>query len=241
LKLHHHRYPCSVDPSGLFVYSAIINAPNYIFSKGGIRMTTFTPSNIAALIIAASVAAGLNVYATVLTLGLLAHAHWVVLPPGLEILGDWWVIGVSGAMFALEFVADKIPVFDMIWNALHTFIRVPVAALIAYQASAQLSPEMKLIAALAGGAIALLSHGSKTAVRAAVTASPEPLSNIALSTGEDVIAVGLTWLTTQHPWVAAAIATTLILCAIFAARWIVRILRRAWTRSPGAATNTSGR
>ena len=191
-------------------------------------MTTFTPGNIAALIIATSFAAGLNVYATVLTLGLLAHAHWVVLPPGLEILANWWVIGVSGAMFALEFFADKIPAFDMIWNALHTFIRIPVAALIAYQASAQLSPQMKLVAALAGGTIALVSHSSKTAVRAAVTMSPEPLSNIALSTGEDVVAVGITWLMTRHPWVAAAIAGTLILGAIFAVRWIVQLLRKAW-------------
>jgi hypothetical protein len=193
-------------------------------------MTTFTPSNIAALIIATSFAAGLNVYATVLTLGLLAHAHWVALPPGLETLGNWWVIGVSGAMFALEFFADKIPAFDMIWNALHTFIRIPVAALIAYQASAELSPQMKLVAALVGGTIALISHSSKTAVRAAVTMSPEPLSNIALSTSEDVVAIGLTWLTTRHPWVAAAIAATLVLCAIFAVRWIVRLLRKAWTR-----------
>ena len=191
-------------------------------------MTTFTPSNIAALIIATSFAAGLNVYATVLTLGLLAHAHWVVLPPGLEILANWWVIGVSGAMFALEFFADKIPAFDMIWNALHTFIRIPVAALIAYQASAQLSPQMKLVAALAGGTIALVSHSSKTAVRAAVSMSPEPLSNIALSTSEDVVAVGITWLMTRHPWVAAAIAGTLILGAIFAVRWIVQLLRKAW-------------
>lgn len=198
-------------------------------------MTIFTPANLAALIIASSFAAGLNVYATVLTLGLLARAHGVVLPPGLEILGSWWVIGVSGVMFALEFVADKIPAFDMVWNALHTFIRIPVAALLAYQASQQLSPQMQLVAAVSGGLIALVSHGSKTAVRAAITPSPEPFSNIALSTGEDVVAVGITWLTTQHPWIAAAIAATLTLVAILAARWIVRLLRRMWTRSPGAA------
>ena len=95
----------------------------------------FTPSTIAALVIAASFAAGLNVYATVLTLGLLAHAHWVVLPPGLETLSDWWIIGVSGTLFAVEFVADKIPGFDLLWNALHTFIRVPVAALLAFRAT----------------------------------------------------------------------------------------------------------
>jgi hypothetical protein len=199
-------------------------------------MTIFTPANIAALIIASSFAAGLNVYATVLTLGVLAHVHTVALPPGLEMLGDWWVIGVSGAMFALEFVADKIPGFDMIWNALHTFIRPPIAALIAYQASSQLSPGMKLAAALAGGSIALISHGSKTAVRAAVTPSPEPVSNIVLSTSEDVLAVGLTWLTTRHPWISAAIAATLIVCAVFAVRWSVRLLKKLWKKAPAHAS-----
>jgi Domain of unknown function (DUF4126) len=193
-------------------------------------MTIFTPSNIAALIIAASFAAGLNVYATVFTLGLLTHAHWVALPPGLEALGDWWMIGISGALFALEFVADKIPGFDLLWNALHTFIRLPIAALLAYQASSHLSPEMRLLAAVAGAGIAFVAHGSKTAIRAAVTPSPEPLSNIALSTSEDVVAVGITWLATQHPWVAASIAAVLTILAILAARWIIRSLRRAWNR-----------
>ncbi|MBV8631474.1 MAG: DUF4126 domain-containing protein [Silvibacterium sp.] len=195
-------------------------------------MTIFNAANIAALIIASSFAAGLNVYATILTLGLLARTHAVALPPGLETLGEWWVIGVSGAMFALEFVADKIPGFDMIWNALHTFIRPPLAALIAWHASAQLSPESKLVAALAGAAIALLAHGSKTAVRAAVTPSPEPVSNIALSAGEDVVAVGLTWLTTKHPWIAASIAATLIVFGILAVRWSIRLLKNLWKRRP---------
>lgn len=193
-------------------------------------MTIFTASNIAALIIAASFAAGLNVYATVLTLGLLAHTHWVVLPPGLDALGSWWVIGASAALFAAEFVADKVPGFDLIWNALHTFIRLPVAALLAYQASSHLSPEMKLLAAIGGAAIAFVAHGSKTAIRAAVTPSPEPVSNIALSTSEDVIAIGITWLTTRHPWVGAAIAAALTLCALLAVRWIVRSLRRIWRK-----------
>lgn len=202
-------------------------------------MTIFTASNIAALIIAASFAAGLNVYATVLTLGLLAHTHWVVLPPGLEGLGNWWVIGVSGALFAAEFVADKIPGFDLIWNALHTFIRLPVAALLAYQASSHLSPEMKLLAAVGGAAIAFVAHGSKTAIRAAVTPSPEPVSNIALSTSEDIFAIGITWLTTRHPWAAAAIATVLTLCALFAVRWIVRSIRKIWARLSAPTTPLS--
>ena len=193
-------------------------------------MTIFTPANIAALIIAASFAAGLNVYATVLTLGLLSHAHWVALPPGLAALGNWWVIGVSGAMFLVEFFADKIPGFDLIWNALHTFVRLPVAALLAWQATSQLSPQMQLLAAIGGAAIAFIAHGSKTALRTAVTASPEPLSNIALSTGEDAVAVGITWLTTRHPWVSAGIAAALILCALLAARWIFRFLRKMWRK-----------
>lgn len=193
-------------------------------------MTIFTPSNIAALIIAASFAAGLNVYATVLTLGLLSHAHWVALPPGLDVLGNWWVIGVSGAMFLIEFVADKIPGFDLIWNALHTFVRLPVAALLAWQATSHLSPQMQLLAAIGGAAIASVAHGSKTALRAAVNTSPEPLSNIALSTGEDAVAVGITWLTTRHPWVSAGIAAALILCALLAARWIFRFIRKTWRK-----------
>ena len=196
----------------------------------------FTPSTIAALIIAASFAAGLNVYATVLTLGLLTRAHWVVLPSGLEMLGDWWVIGASGALFAAEFIADKIPGLDLIWNALHTFVRIPIAALLAYGAASHLSPSMQLLACAAGAAIAMVAHSSKTAARAVITPSPEPFSNIAFSTSEDVAAVGITWLATHHPWFAASIALALTVAILFAAGWVVRMLRQLWRRLwPAAA------
>ena len=190
----------------------------------------FTPSTIAALVIAASFAAGLNVYATVLTLGLLAHAHWVALPPGLETLASWWIIGVSGTLFAAEFVADKIPGLDLLWNGLHTFVRVPIAALLAYRATSQLTPEMQLLATGVGAAIALAAHSSKTAARALVTPSPEPVSNIALSTGEDAAAVGITWLATQHPWAAASIVIVLLLITVLMVRWVVKALRELWQR-----------
>jgi len=193
-------------------------------------MDAFTPTTIAALIIASSFAAGLNVYATLLTLGLLARAHWVELPVGLDVLTHWWVIGLSGFMFAIEFVADKIPAFDMIWNGLHTFIRVPIAALLAYRASEQLSPEMQILAAIAGAGIALVSHGSKTAMRAAVTPSPEPVSNIALSTTEDVMAVGVTWLATKHPLLAAGIACGFLLIAVITVHWLAKFIRRMWNK-----------
>ena len=115
---------------------------------------TFTPSTIAGLVIAASFAAGLNVYATVLTLGVVARVNWVELPPGLEVLANGWVIAAGAAMFSIEFFADKVPAFDLIWNALHTFVRIPLAALLAYRASLQLSPEMQLLATVGGALIA---------------------------------------------------------------------------------------
>src|SRR5207245_3433171 len=110
---------------------------------------------LVALMVAVSFAAGLNVYATVATLGLLAHAGVLSLPAALDPLSKWWVIGASGALFAVEFFADKIPVFDLIWNALHTFIRVPVAALLAYRATSTLTPGGQLAATVLGGLIAL--------------------------------------------------------------------------------------
>jgi len=182
-------------------------------------------SELVALVVAASFAAGLNLYATVATLGLLAHAGVLPLPPTLQLLSSWWVIAAGGALFAIEFFADKIPAFDLIWNALHTFIRIPVAALLAYRATASLSPSEQLIATVAGGAIALAAHGGKTAVRAAVTPSPEPFSNMALSLGEDGLAIFLTWFATQHPYGAIVIVSLLLIVIVVLARWVVRSLR----------------
>ncbi len=195
------------------------------------RFGGFAGSDLAGLIVAVSFAAGLNVYATVATLGLLARAGLLDLPSGLHLLTSWWVIAASAVLFAIEFFADKIPAFDLFWNALHTFVRIPVAALIAYGATSQLSPEKQLLAALAGGAIALAAHGGKTAARVAVTPSPEPVSNFALSAGEDTLAVFLTWLASQHPIAAAGIVAGFLVVIIFAVRWIVRTIGRALTSS----------
>src|SRR5579863_6263151 len=180
---------------------------------------------LVALLVAVSFAAGLNVYATVATLGLLAHTGVFSLPVGLSPLANWYVIGASGILFCVEFFGDKIPAFDLLWNALHTFIRIPVAALLAFRATAALPPWEQLAATLAGGLIALAAHGGKTAARAAVTPSPEPLSNIGLSLGEDALALTLTWLATRHPYAAATIALVLVLVVIVAIRWVVRALK----------------
>jgi hypothetical protein len=183
------------------------------------------PAELFSLLAAIGFAAGLNLYATVAVLGLLARFGHLPLPPGLLLLAGWPVIAASTALFIVEFFADKIPAFDLIWNALHTFIRVPVAGLLAYQATRQLSPEHQLLATLVGAAVALAAHGGKMAARAAVTPSPEPLSNISLSLGEDAIAIGLTWLATRHPYVAGVLATIFVAIIVLLVRLVIRAVR----------------
>jgi len=196
---------------------------------------SFSPANITALVIAASFAAGLNLYATVLTLGILARTQWVALPPGLDSLGNTWVLVACGVMFVAEFFADKVPGFDLVWNGLHTVVRVPIAALLAYHASSQLTPQMQIIATAIGGVVALLAHSSKTGLRLMVTPSPEPVSNIALSASEDVVAVGLTWFATHHPVIGASVAGALLVGAALAACVLWRTLRRVFRGLFGAA------
>jgi len=183
------------------------------------------PGELLALLVAIGFAAGLNVYATVAALGLLARFAHIPLPPGLQLLQGWPVIAASTVLFVIEFFADKIPAFDLIWNALHTFIRVPLAGLLAYRATSQLSPEHQLLATLIGAAVALIAHGGKTAARAAVTPSPEPFSNITLSLGEDVLAVSLTWLATRHPYVAGVLAASFALVIALLTRLVIRAMR----------------
>ena len=183
------------------------------------------PHELLGLLVAVSFAARLNVYATVATLGLMSHAGVLPLPPSLHMLANWWIIGASLALFAVEFFADKIPAFDLLWNAFHTFVRVPAAALISYAATSQLSPEKQLLATLVGGLIAFAAHGGKTAIRAAVTASPEPVSNFAVSLGEDALAIFLVWFATQHPFATIGIVAVLLAVIVALIRLVIRALR----------------
>jgi len=196
-----------------------------ILSEPVLNVLQIPPAELFSLLAAIGFAAGLNLYATVAVLGLLARFGHLPLPPGLHLLQGWPVIAASAALFIIEFFADKIPAFDLIWNALHTFIRVPVAGLLAYQATAQLSPEHQLLATLLGGTVALIAHSGKTAVRAAVTPSPEPFSNIALSLAEDALAIALTWLATRHPYLAGTLATIFVVIIVIAIRWVIRAMR----------------
>ncbi len=182
------------------------------------------PAEIVALVVATSFAAGLNVYATIATLGLLDRAGAIALPPELGLLASWWVIGAASILFVVELFADKVPAFDLIWNALHTFIRVPAGALLAYAAATPLSPGWQLGAAVLGGLVAFAAHGAKMAARAAVTPSPEPFSNVALSVVEDALAISLTWFATSHPFIAAGIVAVMLVAIVVLIRWVVRAL-----------------
>ncbi|HUI85323.1 MAG TPA: DUF4126 domain-containing protein [Candidatus Binatia bacterium] len=192
---------------------------------------TFNPDQIAAMLAGTSFAAGLNVYATLATLGLLSRGGVIALPAGLDALRSWWIIAVCLALFVLEFFADKIPAFDLIWNALHTFVRIPIAAVLAWVATAHLSPGMQLGSAALAALIAFAAHGGKTALRAAVTPSPEPFSNMALSFGEDAGAIALTWIAVQHPYAAAVVVLILLIAVLLVMRWVLRALRGLFARA----------
>jgi hypothetical protein len=198
------------------------------------------PNQLTALVLAVSFSAGLNVYLTVAVLGLLVRAGTLELPASLHSVASWWVIVPCLALFAIEFVADKIPIFDLVWNALQTFVRVPIAALLAYGATSQLSPEMQAMATLLGGAIALAAHGGKIAARTAVSHSPEPFSNIALSLGEDGLVVFLTWFATRHPYWSSIIVLTAVLIVLSVLGFVLRSVRALFRGAEQAVSNSLG-
>ena len=181
-------------------------------------------NELSAFLVVVCFAAGINVYATMLVLGALSHAHVLALPTGLHPIENWYVLAVCGVLFLVEFVGDKIPVFDLLWNAMHTFVRIPVAALLAYAATSQLPEWQRLLAILFGSLIALAAHGGKTAARAAVTHSPEPFSNITLSLGEDAMVAFLVWYATRHPYKAAIIVGVLLILIAIMVRVVAHAL-----------------
>ena len=181
---------------------------------------------LTALLVVASFSSGLNAYATVAMLGILSRIGVLVLPPTLHPVTNPYVIAACATLFLVEFVADKIPIFDLLWNALQTFVRVPVGAVLAYGATAQLPSGEQFLATVLGALISLAAHSGKIAGRAAITHSPEPFSNMALSLGEDGLVVFLMWLAARHPYASACIVILLLLLVLVAIRSAVRALRR---------------
>lgn len=190
----------------------------------------FNPGRLTALLVAVSFAAGLNLYLTVAVLGLLGRFHVLNLPPGLSALDQTWVIAVAIVLTLIETFADKIPYVDLVWNAVHTFIRIPAAAILAYQAANTLSPGEKAMVTVLAGAIAAVAHTAKTSARVAVSATPEPFTNAALSTAEDATAAGITWIATVHPYLAATIVLVALGIIVILIRKVMKGVRRFWAR-----------
>jgi hypothetical protein len=188
------------------------------------------PIETLGLALGAGFSSGLNVYATAATLGLLQRFGVLTLPPGLQVLAHPWVLGIAIALYLVEFLADKFPYFDTIWDAIHTFIRPPAAALLTYAAAGSAPAEWRWGAALLAGGVALTSHGTKASARAAVNTSPEPFSNWILSFGEDILAVWLTWMATAHPLATTIIVAALVALSIFLLYHLFRFARRALRR-----------
>jgi len=167
-------------------------------------------------------AAGINVYATVAVLGLAGKYEMIQLPPELQILMEPVVIGVACVMYFIEFFADKVPYVDNGWDAIHTFIRIPAGAILAARAVGDVSPALELAAILAGGTVALASHGTKATARLAINASPEPFTNWFSSIGEDLVVFGGIWLTFNHP----VVMLVLVILFIALAAWLIPKLYR---------------
>lgn len=205
-------------------------------------MTPGSTEGLVALAIVIGFAAGLNLSAVMVTLGLLAQTGVVTLPGPIAVLGEWWVIAAAAALLVIEFFADKIPAFDLVWNALMLFIRVPAGALLAFAATGALTPELQVVAAVAGGGVALAASGAKLALRGTVTASPEPFSNVGLSLIDDVAAIGLTWFAVEHPFVAATIVLILVVLIVVMIRWVLRAARAFFrgTAQPRPAGPSAG-
>jgi len=142
-----------------------------------------------AVSLGASWVSGINLYAAVATLGLLGRFAHLKLPGELDVVTNWWVIGLALFLFVVEFFADKIPVVDSVWDVIHTFIRIPAGAVLAATAFGDFDRRIQIVALLVGGSLALSSHGTKAATRALINTSPEPVSNIVVSLAEDVLAI----------------------------------------------------
>lgn len=178
------------------------------------------------LLLGASVASGLRLYATVAVLGYLGRAGALTLPPGLQVLENPWVIGVAASLYAVEFLADKVPIVDSVWDLVHTFIRIPAASVLGWAATSSVSEPWRVVAALLCGGVALSAHGLKSSTRVALNASPEPVTNWVASLAEDGLTAFLLFLAVKYPLAAAAAAAGVLVAAALAAAWIWRTLRR---------------
>lgn len=184
-----------------------------------------------------SLAAGVNLYATVAILGLASRYGWVQLPDQFKVFDNPWIIGLAGALYVVEFVADKIPWVDSIWDSVHTLIRPVGGALIAVASIGDVSPGVQGLMALVGGTVAAGSHMTKAGTRVAANTSPEPFSNWLLSLAGDAFVITLSLITLKFPLIALGVSVVIlvVIAVVFRKIW-------KWLRSspqPGGGSSQS--
>ena len=195
---------------------------------------------LAAIAAAMGWASGMRLYAVVFLTGAAGYLGWIPLPAGLQLLQHPVVLGASFLLFVIEFVADKVPGVDSLWDAVHTFIRVPAGAALAAGVfsgfgGADAPGAWSLVAALIGGTLAATAHTAKSTTRAAANTSPEPFSNIGLSLLGDIAAPAMLWLAWEHAawfWPVLAVAVVVALVLIVVLFRFLRGLWRRFTRGP---------
>lgn len=198
---------------------------------------TLDTTHLVALAAALGWASGLRLYAVLFITGAAGWLGWVTLPPGLQILQHPLMLGASGLMFAVEFLADKIPGVDTLWDALHTLVRIPAGAALAAAVFGGDSATWTTMAALLGGSLAATAHAAKATTRAAANTSPEPFSNVALSLLGDAAVPAMLWLSWTHPiafFVALAIALVVGVALIVVLFRFLRGLFRRFVPRPAA-------
>jgi Domain of unknown function (DUF4126) len=183
-------------------------------------------------------ASGLNCYLVVLVLGIADRVHDTEQVP--NVLQRWDVLGVAAFLFAMEFVADKIPFIDSTWDAISTAIRPTAGAVVGVLIAGQADSLNGAVAAVVGGGTALLSHSVKAGTRLAINASPEPLTNIAASVSEDLAVLGVVWFAIEHPRAAAAIAAVLLAGGLVLLYALAKLVRRGWRRWKATDLRTAG-
>lgn len=183
-------------------------------------------------------ASGIRLYAAIFIVGLLGRLGYVHLPEHLQLLEHNWVLGASGFMLVVEFLADKVPAIDSAWDAIHTFIRIPIGAMLAWGAMGDWAPDMQMAAAILGGAIAGGTHLAKMGTRAAINTSPEPFSNWTMSFSEDGILVAGLWLVFRHPLVFLILLAAFFVLLIWLIPRLFRFLAGLWRRMAKTGSRT---
>jgi len=179
-----------------------------------------------------SLAAGVNLYATVFILGLASRYHWVQLPDQFKAFDNPWIIGAAGVLYVVEFVADKVPWVDSVWDSVHTLIRPVGGAVIAVASLGDASPAMTGAIALLGGVVSASSHATKAGTRVAANTSPEPFSNWFISLAEDAFVIGLSFITLKYPLVALGVSVAILILIVMIARSIWKWLRKRVPAEP---------